>query len=255
MEPNSQPIAENEYVKQFMAVLQMHSIQGSKEFIEMIGHVGELEQRLAEAVDELKIMRQELQKVQNHSLKTMLQRSYKALEANVSAMRQRLSELKSHIVDGCKNALASIKEHGVTALNGIARFFHIKPMLEGMRRIADHSIRVDDKAVDKIQSFATEYHAAGKHLKNMGRTLVGKPPVEESKSPGKIAKAFAAPYKADRACMVSAKKIIDKAVDSLSRLEQSSQHRQSVLKTMRENSSKVQPPAQKTAPAVDKVER
>lgn len=86
MEPNSQPIAENEYVKQFMAVLQTHSIQGSKEFIEMIGHVGELEQRLAEAVDELKIMRQELQKVQNHSLKTMLQRSYKALEANVSAM-------------------------------------------------------------------------------------------------------------------------------------------------------------------------
>ena len=45
MEPNSQPIAENEYVKQFMAVLQTHSIQGSKEFIEMIGHVGELEQR------------------------------------------------------------------------------------------------------------------------------------------------------------------------------------------------------------------
>lgn len=255
MEPNSQPIAENEYVKQFIAALQTHSIQGSKEFIEMIGHVGELEQRLAEAVDELKIMRQELQNVKNHSLKTILQRSYKALEANVSAMRQRLSELKSHIVEGCKNALTSFKEHGVTALNGMARFFHIKPMLEGMRQIADHSIRVDDKAVDKIQSFATEYHAAGKHLKNMGRTLIGKSPVEEAKSPGKIAKAFAAPYRADRACMVSAKKIIDKAVDSLSRLEQSSQHRQSVLKTMRENGSKVQPPAQKAVPATDKVER
>ena len=173
MEPNSQPISENEYVKQFMAVLQTHSIQGSKEFIEMIGHVGELEKRLAEAVDELKIMRQELQKVQNHSLKTILQRSYKSLEVNVSAMKQRLSELKSHIIDGCKNALTSIKEHGVTALNGIAHFFHIKPMLEGMRRIADHSIRVDDKTVDKIQSFATEYHEVGKHLKNMGRTLVG----------------------------------------------------------------------------------
>lgn len=255
MEQNNQPIAENEYVKEFLAVLQSNAVSGSKEFLEMIGHVGALEQRLAEAVDELKTMRQELEKVQNHSLKAVLQRSYKALENNVAVMRQRLSELKSHIIDGCKNALASIREHGITALNGIARFFHIKPVLESMRQLADSSIRIAEKAIDKIQSFATEYHAAGKHLKNMGRTLVGKPPVEGAKSPGKIAKLFAAPYRADRACMVSARKTIDKAVDSLSRLEQAAQHRQSVLKTMRENSAKVQPPVQKAVPAADKAER
>ena len=255
MEQSNQPIAENEHVKEFLAVLQANPIPGSQEFLEMIGHVGALEQRLAEAVDELKTMRQELQKVQSHSLKAVLQRSYKSLENNVAAMRQRLSELKSHIIDGCKNALASIREHGITALNGIARFFHIKPALESMRQLADSSMRIDEKAIDKIQSFATEYHAAGKHLKNMGRTLVGKPPVEGAKSPGKIAKLFAAPYRADRACMVSARKTIDKAVDSLSRLEQAAQHRQSVLKTMRENSAKVQPPVQKAVPAADKAVR
>lgn len=255
MEQNNQPIAENEYVKEFLAALQSNAVSGSKEFLEMIGHVGALEQRLAEAVNELKTMRQELEKAQNHSLKAVLQRSYKALENNVAAMRQRLSELKSHIIDGCKNALASIREHGITALNGIARFFHIKPALESMRQLADSSIRIDEKAIYKIQSFATEYHAAGKHLKNMGRTLVGKPPVEGAKSPGRIAKLFAAPYRADRACMVSARKTIDKAVDSLSRLEQAAQHRQSVLKTMRENSAKVQPPVQKAVPAADKAER
>lgn len=255
MEQSNQPIAENEHVKEFLAVLQANPIPGSQEFLEMIGHVGALEQRLAEAVDELKTMRQELQKVQSHSLKAVLQRSYKSLESNAVAMGRRLSELKSHIADDCKNALASIREHGVAALHGIAQFFRVKPILEGMRKLADSSIRVDEKAMDKIQSFATEYHAAGKHLKNMGRTLVGKPPLEEAKNPGRIAKTLAAPYRADRACMVSAKIIIDRAVASLSRMEQSVQHRQSVLQTMRENSAKVQPPAQKAVPAVDKAER
>lgn len=215
MEQSKQPIAENEHVKEFLAVLQANPIPGSQEFLEMIGHVGALEQRLAEAVDELKTMRQELQKVQSHSLKAVLQRSYKSLESNAAAMGRRLSELKSHIADGCKNALASIREHGAMALHGIAQFFRVKPILEGMRKLADSSIRVDEKAMDKIQSFATEYHAAGKHLKNMGRTLVGKPPLEEAKNPGRIAKALAAPYRADRACMVSAKIIIDRAVASL----------------------------------------
>ena len=46
----------------------------------MVAHVGELENRLAEAIEELKTMRQELQQVQNRSLKAVLQKSCKSLE-------------------------------------------------------------------------------------------------------------------------------------------------------------------------------
>ena len=50
---------------------------------DMVAHVGELENRLAEAVEELRTMRQELLQVQNRSLKAVLQRSCKALEQNI----------------------------------------------------------------------------------------------------------------------------------------------------------------------------
>ena len=246
-------LAENSYVKELLTVLKENPSPSSQDFMEMVAHVGELENRLAEAVDELKTMRQ---KVQSRSLKAVLQRSCKALESNISSMRQRLSELKDHIVTGCKNALAAFKEHGTVALDGIGRFFHVKPMLESMKKAVNNSINVDNKAIDKIQAFSAEYHQAGRHLKNMGRTLIGKEPIQEVKAPGKIVKVISAPYKADRACMMAAKRNIEKALENLDRLQESAQRRPSVLKAMRENGEKLQPPVQNAAPAkaADKAE-
>lgn len=91
---NKQLLVENEYVKELLAVLKENPSPSGKDFAEMIAHVGELENRLAEAVEELKTMRQELQQVQNRSLKAVLQKSCKSLENNISNMRQKLAELK-----------------------------------------------------------------------------------------------------------------------------------------------------------------
>lgn len=77
---NKQLLVENEYVKELLAVLKENPSPSGKDFAEMVAHVGELESRLAEAVEELKTMRQELQQVQNRSLKAVLQKSCKSLE-------------------------------------------------------------------------------------------------------------------------------------------------------------------------------
>ena len=252
---NKQLLVENEYVKELLAVLKENPSPSGKDFAEMVAHVGELESRLAEAVEELKTMRQELQQVQNRSMKAVLQKSCKSLEDNISNMRQKLAELKDHIIEGCQKALSAFKERGTSALDGLSRFFHVKPMLEGIRKAIDNSIRIDDNAVSKIQTLSAEYHQAGRHLKNMGRALVGKEPVAEVKSPGRLSKVIAAPYKADRACMTAAQRSIEKAIDSVTRLQESAERRPSVLRAMQENGENVQPPAKKAVPAVSKAER
>lgn len=55
---NKQLLVENEYVKELLAVLKENPSPSGKDFAEMVAHVGELESRLAEAVEELKTMRQ-----------------------------------------------------------------------------------------------------------------------------------------------------------------------------------------------------
>ena len=160
-ETDSQPIAENEQVKELLALLKDNNTPGYEEFARLIGHVTEMEQRLSEATEELKAMRREVQGLQNHSLKDSLQKSCKAMEASVAAMRQRLSKLKEQIIDGCRHILTDFKERGAVALNGITQFLHIRPALEAVQDAAEKGMQASDRAVSRIDAFSTEYHEAG----------------------------------------------------------------------------------------------
>lgn len=80
-ETDSQPFAENEQVKELLALLKDNNTPGYEEFAKLIEHVTGMEQRLSEATKELKAVRQEMQGLQNHSLKDALQKSCKAKDA------------------------------------------------------------------------------------------------------------------------------------------------------------------------------
>lgn len=140
-ETDSQPIAENEQVKELLALLKDNNTPGYEEFSKLIEHVTGMEQRLLEATEELKAVRQEMQGLQNHSLKDALQKSYTAMEANISVMRHRLSELKSQIINGCRNILTDFRERGAVALNGITQFLHVRPVLESIQSAAEKVCR------------------------------------------------------------------------------------------------------------------
>lgn len=254
-ETDNQPIAENVQVKELLALLKDNNTPGYEEFAKLIGHVTEMEQRLSEATQELKAMRQEMQGLQNHSLKDTLQKSCKAMEENISVMRQRLSKLKEQIIDGCKNVLTDFKERGAVALNGITQFLHLRPALEAIQNAAEKSMQASDRAVARIDAFSTEYHEVGRHLKNMGRTLQGKPAETEAKENGNIARAFKGAFKVERALISSISRSAERALNTLARLEQTAERRPSVLKAMREQATKTEPAKKQSAPSHDKDSR
>ena len=242
------PIAENEYVKELLALLKENQSPAGKELLEAIGHVSEMEKQLASAVDELKAMRQDLEKMKNSPLKSALQKSIVVLQDRILALRDSLAELKAGIIEGCKNTLAAVKERGISALDHAARFFHIKPGLTAMRNNINEGIQADEKAISSIEAVSAEYHEAGRHVKNIGRALMGKEAVQEAKAPGKVAKTVQAPYRAERACFLAARNSLDKAVASLERLERAAERQPSILKTMQEHKTANPPKKEKTAP-------
>lgn len=250
-----QPIAENEQVKALLALLKENNSAGYEDFAKLIESVTAMESRLSMAVGELEAMREDLQKMQDHSLKASLQKTSKALEANIASMQQKLSELKGRIIDGCKNILADFKEHGTVALSGITRFLHLKPALDAIRQGAENHQQTSNRAMAKIDAFVSEYHETGKHLKNMRLALMGKEPVQEAKTGGEIARYVKAPYRASRACMGTVKKSAERAMDALDKLEQKAQRRPSVLKAMREQAAKTEPAKKQPAPSRDKESR
>ena len=254
-ETDSAPIAENEQVKALLALLKEDNAAGYEEFTKLIESVTTMESRLSAAVGELEAMREDLQKMQDHSLKTSLQKTCKALEVNVASVQQKLSELKGRIVEGCRHVLADFKERGASALNGITHFLHLKPALEAIWQGAENHQQASNRAMAKIDAFVSEYHEAGKHLKNMRLALMGKEPVQEAKTGGEVARYVKAPYRASHAYMQTVKKSVEKALDALDRLEQTAERRPSVLKAMREQAAKTEPVKKQPAPSHDKDSR
>lgn len=254
-ETDSTPIAENEQVKELLALLKENNAPGYEEFSKLIGHVSEMEQRLSEATEELKAIRQEMQGLQNHSLKESIQKSCKDLEANVAVMRQHLSKLKEQIIDGCRNILTDFKERGAVALNGITRFLHIRSALEAVQNASEKGIQACNRAVSRIDAFSTEYHEAGRHFKNMGRTLQGKPAEAEAKENGKLASIFKGGFKVQRTFIASISRSAERSLNTLARLEQTAERRPSVLKAMREQATKTESAKKQPLPSHDKESR
>jgi hypothetical protein len=218
---SSAPLMENQYVKELFSILQDNG-RDTSGLSALLGHVGEMEnfvKRAEDRIAEMKSQLADMKEVQNHPVKTALQNAIKTLENKVAVVKEQLSELKNNIAEGCKNAIAAFKEKGITALDNIASFFHIKGGLQDWQKNIDGAIKADDKAVAKIEAFASEYHSAGRAIKNMARVAVGKQPIDAKKEAGKLAKTLAAPYKAQKAALTGLRKSIDKAIAKLERLE------------------------------------
>lgn len=249
------PIAENEQVKALLALLKETDSPAYADLAKLIESVTGMEDRLSTAVGELAAMREDLQRMQDRSLKASLQKTCKTLEGNIASMQQKLSELKGKIVEGCRHILADFKERGTSALNGIAHLLHLKPALEAIRQSAEYNRKENDQSMAKIDAFVSEYHEAGKHLKNMRLALMGKEPVQQAKTSGEIARYIKAPYRASRACMGAMKKNAEKAMAALEKLEQAAERRPSVLEAMREQAAKLDPAKNQPAPSHDKGSR
>ena len=224
---DNSPLAENQYVKELFRILGDNG-RDTSGLSALLGHVSEMENFVKRAEDTIAVMKSqlaEMSEIQNHPVKTALQNAIKNLEQKVAEVKERLTELKHNIVEGCKNAVAAFKEKGITALDKLASFFHIKNGLKSMTSNIDSAIRADDKAIANIEKFANEYHSAGRALKNMARMAVGKQPIDAKKEAGKMAKAFAAPYKAQKAALNGLKKSVDKAIRRLEQLETNAEGR------------------------------
>jgi len=221
MNENGTPLSENEYVKELFSILQDNG-KDSTGLAALLGHVSEMENFVKRAEDKIADMKSQLSEMKeaaNHPVRTALQSAIKNLENKVAEIKVHLAELKNNIIEGCKNAVNAFKEKGASALDKLASFFKIKTGLQSMTKSIDSAVKANDRSIGNINTFANEYHSAGRALKNMARVAVGKQPIDAKKEAGKMAKAFSAPYKAQKAALTGLKKSVDKAIASLENLE------------------------------------
>jgi SHS2 domain-containing protein len=215
------PLYNNPYVQDLFKTLSDNGkdTSGLSAILNYTGEMENLIKRAEGTISDMKSQLEEVKQLHNHPVKTALQNAIKALERKVIGLRENLMKLKNNIVNGCKNAVSAFKAQGIIALDNVASFINIKDSLQDWKKDAESGIRTSEKAIANIETFASEYHTAGLALKNMARMAVGKPPVDTKKEMGNLAKAVAAPYKAQKAVFAAMKNATEKAITNLDKFE------------------------------------
>jgi len=192
------------------------------EFFGLLNTVDTLENQLKSILGELNGVRQtlnEVEKRQKHPVREAFGAMFRSLQAKAMAIREQLAALKQAIVEGAKRALAAFKEKGLSALNGIMRFFKIKPALNAIKTNLDGAIESAGKSIAKIDAMAAEVHETGAHFRNIGLVFNGKERVERREN-GKLAKALQLPYRVIRKAYTTMRKGAVSVIGRLERLEQ-----------------------------------
>ena len=227
---SSEPLMNNEYVKEILSILAENG-KDSKGFAALLDYVTSMENHLNNAFTELQTVQRELsgmREERNHPVRTMLQ----SVENNLNAASKRLNEFKEKIIDGCKDAVTMFKQKGIAALDNIAKFFKVKPALESMRDNMNQLIKADLTSVAKIETASAEYHAAGRHLKNIVRAARGKEPIQDIKPNGSLTKLITSPYHSEIKSAMTALKNIEKAIAGLDHLDRTASSKESADKAV-----------------------
>ena len=227
-------LTDNERVKELLAILQKHNAPQKRALNSVLTQVKNMEQQYEKMTVELTALREELAQAmaRKHPARQFMQDAIIFAQSRLLTLRDSLAHLKQAVIGGCKRAVSAFQEQGISALDHVARFFRVKPVLESMRDSLAKDIQQDSRMIAKIEAISTEYHQAGRHLANIGRAITGKEPITEAKPMGKVAAAFLAPLRADRACCRAMKKHVESAISGIARLEERAERKPSIKKTM-----------------------
>lgn len=255
---NAAPLMENEHVRELLLIMEENRAPTMQDFLAVLNQVANMGNQLNRAVNELQAMRQELQaaREQKSPTKLALQNAVKGVEKSVAALRERLDTLKQNIIEGCKDTVAVFKEKGVSALDNIARFFKVRPILESMRDELKKAIQADDKAIATVGAISAEYHQAGRHLKNIARAVAGKEAGQDVKPVGMLAEVLQESFKTSRSVNAAMKNGVEAALQKLTKLEKATERKPSIQKTMQEFKEQIEKsPRAVSAPAAHRDDR
>jgi hypothetical protein len=243
---DAQRLTENGHVKELLAILGDNG-KDTSGLTALLGHINDMEsyiKRTENTIVNMKAQLDSIKEIQDHPIKSMLNNTVALLERKLAVMKEQIAKLKTKVIGGCKDAVATFKEKGISALTDLFKFFSIKEELKWWSNDLTASIRADNKAIAKIEAFSAEYHKAGRNIANMARVAVGLETKDDVKKNGKLAQTLAEPFKVHKARMSGIKSSVDRIISSLDKLEQrrierSLEKKPSIIKKLEDNKERV----------------
>lgn len=206
------------------AILEANGQGGAaRDLRELSALVSSMERQLEIATREIAAMRRELADLRDlhgEPLHNTAQQGIDAATRQILQAKERLGAVKNSIIQGAKDAVATVREKGVAALNGAVSFLGVRGELEQIQQDSVTGIARCDRSLARIENISKQFHEVGSAHRNLGRSILGRETRDDAKPMGRLAKLAAAPQHTLKKLHTGMAKGADAILGKLEKLEQ-----------------------------------
>lgn len=216
------PLQGNEAVQQFVKLLEENGRKGqAADLSALIQYVDGMNRQFEAVLTELQEVKEQLAREKRPSVRETMQNTASALEEKVQTVREKLTSLWEKIVRCAADAIRNFKEMGVSALDKAVSALGVKTALEALQEGLSGLASDARKNIERVEDMGHDLRSAGAHLKNAGRTMLGrKTQVVNAGHGGRFQSAVLAPMRSAQRMLTGMSNATLAAIGSTEHLEQ-----------------------------------
>lgn len=210
-----------EIMEQFLKLLSENGRAGqSQDLSRLLFYMDGMSRQLEAVRQELQAVNIQLAQAQNPPQKSALQGMVNALQTKVQQAQEKLDGLREKIMQCAAHAVESFKRAGVSALDKAVSAMGIHKTLEAIQQNISGSLDDAKKSIEKVETLGHELRSVGGHLKNAGRTVIGKETRQvDGGQEGRFQAAVLAPMRTVHKMLSSMNNATLAAIGNVERLE------------------------------------
>ena len=169
------PLQSQDAIQQFMKLLGENGRrEQAMDLSALMWYMDGMNRQYEAVLQELQQVRQQLDQVQEPSVKYVMQGAVAKLEHKAHQIKETLDNLWEKIAGCAAAAVENFKEAGVSALDKAVSAIGAKDVLESLQEKISGMIADTKQNIEKVESIGHELRSVGGHLKNAGRAMTGK---------------------------------------------------------------------------------
>ncbi len=176
---NTESLLNDKNMITFLKLLEENGMNNQKEEVVFLArYIDQMDEHFNAMLKELQEVKQELNAIQDQSLRSTANKTIEKVVAKIDIAKNHLQEIKLHMKESVKTAVANFKTQGKTALVKTMHTLNVRGLLSKISSGLKHIEHATAQGDLKLSNLANELHAANAHLKNASRVIVGKYPKE-----------------------------------------------------------------------------
>lgn len=173
-----QALALREYpqIIELLSILEQNGLRKEKDEVQsLVIYIGDMEDKLAQMMGELREMRGEVKQIHDSGLHAKCTRLLDSVQSKIEQTKETVQTVKQNFVRAAGNAVRVFKEKGRTALLQAVNAMKIPAVLVHLKNGSHIAAQSMQEAAGKVDATREQLHEVGSHLKNAGRALLGRP--------------------------------------------------------------------------------